>query len=45
MLAFGHAISTAFHVTALYFGVAYLLITEVHFDSEKTFTLTTTSVR
>ena len=27
MLAFGHAIFTAFHVTALYFGVAYLLIT------------------
>jgi len=27
MLAFGHAISTAFHVTALYFGAAYLLIT------------------
>ena len=27
VLAFGHAIFTAFHVTALYFGVAYLLIT------------------
>ena len=27
ILAFGHAISTAFHVAALYFGLAYLLIT------------------
>ena len=27
MLAFGHAIFTTFHVTAVYLGVAYLLIT------------------
>jgi len=27
LLAFGHAISTALHVTALYFDEAYLLIT------------------
>jgi hypothetical protein len=27
MLGFGHAIFTTFHVTALYFGAAYLLIT------------------
>ena len=27
ILAFGHAIYSAFHITALYFGVAYLLIT------------------
>ena len=27
MLGFGHAICTALHVAALYFGAAYLLIT------------------
>ena len=27
ILAFGHAIYSAIHITALYFGVAYLLIT------------------